>query len=247
VLLFYRDRKRVRLTEAGQHLFHLTKQFFEIEQQIADYMAESRAAVEGELRIIADSAHHVTGILSRFRQRYPGVTVTLRGGNSDEIVEDLRAYNADVGVIGGLAAGGGMEVLDLGESPIIAFAALGFLPDPARGLTLTDCAALPLVLRETGSKTRSKLEDAAKAQRITLTPAIVAEGREAVREVVASGAGIGFVSQAEFGHDARLVQVPLNGVDIRMTETLVHLTQRREVRVIRAFMDFARAEGAAGA
>ena len=242
VLLFYRERKRVRLTEAGQHLFRLTKQFFEIEQQIADYMAESRAAVEGELRIIADSAHHVTSILSRFRLRYPGVTVTLRGGNTDEIVEDLRAYNADVGVIGGLAAGGDMEVLDLGESPIIAFAALGFLPDPAQGLTLAECARLPLVLREMGSKTRSKLEDAAKTQRIALTPAIVAEGREAVREVVASGAGIGFVSQAEFGHDARLVQIPLSGVDIRMTETVVHLTQRREVKVIRAFMDFARAE-----
>ncbi|MCZ4351912.1 LysR substrate-binding domain-containing protein [Roseovarius aestuarii] len=244
VLLFHRERKRVRMTEAGMHLFRLTQQYFEIEQQIEDYMQESRAAVEGELRIIADSAHHVTGILSGFRQRYPGVTVSLRGGNTEDIVEDLRAYNADVGVIGGRAVGGDMEILDLGESPITAFAARGFLADATRGLTLAECAALPLVMREIGSKTRSKLDNAAKAQRVALPPAIIAEGREAVREVVASGAGIGFVSQAEFGHDARLVQIPLRGVDIRMTESLVHLTQRREVKVIRAFMDFASAQAA---
>lgn len=243
VLLFHRERKRVRLTKAGQQLFLLTKQYFEVEQRISDYMLETRAAVEGELRIIADSAHHVTDMLSRFRARYPGVTVLLRGGNTDDIIEELRAYNAEVGVVGGVAPGNDMEVLNLGETPITAFAARGFVPDAQRGLTLAEVARLPLVFREQGSKTRSKLEDAAKRQRVTLRPAIVAEGREAVREVVASGAGIGFVSQAEFGHDARLVQIPLRDADIRMAETIVHLTQRREVKVIRAFMDFARAEG----
>ena len=73
-----------------------------------------------------------------------------------------------------------------------------------------------------------------------MKPAIVAEGREAVREVVASGAGIGFVSKAEFGHDDRLVQIKLTDVDLKMSETLVHLAQRREVKVIRHFMSVAR-------
>jgi LysR family transcriptional regulator, low CO2-responsive transcriptional regulator len=36
---------------------------------------------------------------------------------------------------------------------------------------------------------------------VVLPPSIEAEGREAVREIVASGAGIGFVSRAEFGDD----------------------------------------------
>ena len=72
-----------------------------------------------------------------------------------------------------------------------------------------------------------------------LSPAIEAEGRETVREVVASGAGVGFVSEAEFGHDERLVKIPLADMDLRMDESIVHLAQRSEVKVIRAFMDFA--------
>ncbi len=239
VLLFYRERKRVRLTETGEHLFLLTKQLFEVEQRIVDYMTETRAAVEGELRIIADSAHHVVDILTRFRERHPGVTVSLRSGNTEEILHELRSYNAEIGVIGEAPSGPDMAVLDLGETAIIAFAARGLLADPDAGLTLAEAAQFPLILRETGSKTRASLDEEAARQGLTLTPAIVAEGREAVREMVASGAGIGFVSLAEFGHDPRLVQIPLNGIDIRMRETIVHLGQRRDVKVIRAFMEFA--------
>ena len=88
-------------------------------------------------------------------------------------------------------------------------------------------------------KTRQKLEDEALKQGLRLTPAIVAEGRETVRELVASGAGIGFVSRAEFGHDERLIRFALADIDILMSETIACLAQRREVRVIRAFMDLA--------
>ncbi len=239
VLLFHRERKRVQLTEAGERLFRLTKHYFEIEQQISEYMSETRAAVDGTLRIIADSAHHVTDILSAFRKRYPNVVVSLRTGNSDEVIEELRAFNAEVGVAGSLTPGRDMESLSLGDTPIVAFAAKGLLPARTSSLTLQELASLPLIFRETGSKTRQKLEEEAARRGVVLPPAIEAEGRETVREVVASGAGVGFVSQAEFGHDERLVQIPIKDMDLRMGESLVHLAQRREVKVIRAFMELA--------
>lgn len=240
VLLFHRERKRIQMTETGEKLFRLTKHYFEIEEQIGEFMSETRTAVDGSLRIIADSAHHVTDILSAFRQRYPDVMVSLRTGNSDEVIDELRAFNAEVGVAGSLTPGRDMETLDLGDTPIVAFAAYGLLPPKKRALTLRELADLPLIFRETGSKTRQKLEEAALDQGMNLRPAIEAEGRETVRELVASGAGIGFVSKAEFGHDERLVEIALSDADLRMSETIVHLAQRREVKVIRAFMEFAR-------
>lgn len=240
VLLFHRERKHVRLTAEGENLFRLTKQFFEIESQIDEYLAETSAAIEGELRIIADSAHHVTGVLSRFRERYPKVLVSLRAGNTEDILEDLRAYNAEIGVVGSVEPGSDIDAVSLGETEITAFAARGLLPAGQTSLSVAELAELPLIFRETGSKTRQKLEEEAARHGIALKPVIVAEGREAVREVVASGAGIGFVSQAEFGHDGRLIQIALSDVDIRMGESIVHLTQRRGVKVIRAFMEFAR-------
>jgi LysR family transcriptional regulator, low CO2-responsive transcriptional regulator len=240
VLLFHRERKRVRLTDAGEKLFHLTKQYFEIEQQIEEYMSETSTTIDGELRIVADSAHHVTGILTEFRKKYPNVTVSLRVGNTKEIVEELRAYNAEIGIAGSVDPGKDMETLSLGATEITAFAARGVLLASKHSLSMKELADLPLIFREEGSKTRAKLVEAAALQGIDLKPSIVAEGREAVREVVASGAGIGFVSKAEFGHDDRLTQISLSDADLNMSETLIHLAQRREVKLIRTFMDVAR-------
>lgn len=240
VLLFYRERKRVRLTHEGEQLFRYTKQYFEIEQKMEEYLSATSAVVDGELRIIADSAHHITFFLGKFRKRYPNISVTLRTGNTEDILENLRAYNAEIGIVGAVSPGKDMEVLNLGSTEITAFAARDFLLASKQTLTMKELSELPLIFRESGSKTRQKLVDEAKKHGITLKPAIVAEGREAVREVVASGAGIGFVSQAEYGRDDRFTKLRLQDVDIQMSESMVHLTQRGDVKVIRAFMDFAR-------
>lgn len=239
VLLFHREKKRVFLTSEGEALLHLTKQYFEVEAQIEDYLSETSAAIEGELRIIADSAQHLSGFLGPFQKRYPNVIISLRVGNTGDILDELRSYNAEIGVVGSLTPGKDMSVLNLGSTGIVAFAARGVLPASTQDLPFKELTQLPLIFREEGSKTREKVEAAARAQGITLKPAIVAEGREAVRELVASGAGIGFVSEAEFGHDNRLVRYTLQGANLAMSESMIYLSQRRDVKVIRAFMEFA--------
>ncbi|WP_371228519.1 LysR substrate-binding domain-containing protein [Roseovarius sp. 2305UL8-3] len=235
-LLFHRDHKQVRLTGAGEGLFRLTKQFFEIESGIGEYLSQSRASIHGTLRIVADSALHITDTLSRFRATYPDVFVTLQTGNTEDVVAKLRNYDAEVGIVGNLESGPDLTTHQLGDSPIIAIAARNFLPKGTREMTLSALRDWPLVFRETGSYTRAGLEAEAARRKLRLRPTIEVDGREAMREVVASGAGLGFVSEAEFGHDTRLKRVPITDLDISMTETLVYLSARSDVPVIRAFL-----------
>ena len=235
VLLFNRERKVIALTQAGEQLFLLTKQFFEIEQHIDEYLSEARTEMDGRIRIIADSARHVTQILAEFRKRYPKVHVLLQSGNSEDVVDRLRSYDAEIGVLGGLSPGVDIETLDLGKTQILAFAGKGVVPIGTKRMRLEDLAHFPLVFREAGSKTRENIEREAQRQGVVLSPVIEAEGREAMREVVASGAGIGFVSQAELGDDQRLIPIELEGVDLNMSETIAFLGQRRDLRIIRAF------------
>jgi DNA-binding transcriptional LysR family regulator len=62
-----------------------------------------------------------------------------------------------------------------------------------------------------------------------------AEGREAAREAVAAGIGVGIVSRPEFGHDRRLQALDLVDCDRTMTESLVCLKERANLRAIEAF------------
>ncbi len=239
VLLFDRQKKQISLTRKGQQLLEITRPMFEIEARALEFLSESRALTSGTLRVIADSAYHVTGVLSRFRAKYPGVHITLRSGNSQEVEQELAAYRADIGVLGRSVKTGKFQSISLGTTLIVAFAAKGFANLPDHPVALAELAGYPLVFREKGSKTRQKLEDAAKAQGVRLVPVIEAEGREAMREIVASGGGIGFVSDAEYGCDERLVKIPIQGAAIPMEETVVCVSQRKDVRMIRAFMAMA--------
>ncbi|MGB3900129.1 MAG: LysR substrate-binding domain-containing protein [Mesorhizobium sp.] len=240
ILLFNRQRKQVTLTPAGEKLLAITLRMFDTESQALELLSESRALRAGTLRIIADAAHHVLHIMGEFRQKYPGVKVSIRAGNTETVVESLYSYDADIGVLGDVPTSRDFDVIRLNSSPIIAFAAADHPVARRKLLSFADLAELPLVMRERGSRTRKKLEEGAAAAGIELKPAIEAEGREAVREIVASGAGIGFVSEAEFGNDSRLAKIAIDGPPMLMDEALVCLAERSHGKTMHAFLDIAR-------
>ncbi|MCG6859370.1 MAG: LysR family transcriptional regulator [Salaquimonas sp.] len=239
VILFNRRKKQVTLTPAGRRLLEVTHRFFEVETQALELLSESRALSAGTLRIVADSAMHLLHILQPFRMRYPKVRLSLRAGNSQEVFDALFNYEADVGVLGEAPQTRDMEVVRLSTTPMVAFAAVGSEAARASSLTLRQLTRFPLVLREPGSKTREKLEAAARRAGVELTAAIEAEGREAIREIVASGAGVGIVSEAEFGHDPRIVKIPLAGEMLAMDEALICLRERASGKLVKAFMEMA--------
>lgn len=239
VLLFNRHKKQVTPTEAGRRLLEITRRMFDAEQQALELLSESRALRSGTLRIVADAAHHLLHILGRFRRKYPGIHVAVRAGNTETVIASLYSYEADIGVLGEVPAGRDFEVVRLNSTPVVAFVSIGHPLARAGSLSVEELAQLPLVMRERGSRTRAKLEELAAAHGLELKPAIEAEGREAVREVVASGAGVGFVSAAEFGHDARLVQIPIAAPQMLMDEALICLRERSGGKLVRAFLDIA--------
>ncbi|MFQ5622134.1 MAG: LysR substrate-binding domain-containing protein [Paracoccaceae bacterium] len=241
ILLFNRHRKRVTLTSQGNMLFDITKRLFENENQAHELLAESRALSRGTLRMIADSAHNAIGVLGEFRKRHPGIHITIQSGNSEEVMRALHSYDADIGVLGEVPSTSDVEAVRLYSAPIVAFASqtLG-LPDD-RPMPLAKIVRYPLVLRERGSLTRQKLEERAAETGLSLDPVIEAEGREAVREIVASGAGVGFVSLAEFGRDDRLRAIAIEDNPMMMVEALICLRERSGGKLIRAFMALAAA------
>ncbi|MDI3337110.1 LysR substrate-binding domain-containing protein [Defluviimonas aestuarii] len=246
VLLFNRHKRQVSLTPQGERLLEITRRLFDSESQALDLLSEARALRSGALRIVADSAHHLLHILARFRDRYPGVRITVHAGNTESVLDALYAYEADIGVLGNMPESRDIEALKLNSTPITAFVARDHPVARRSSLTFRDLAGLPLVFREEGSRTRAKLEETARAAGVVLTPAIEAEGREAVREIVASGAGVGFVSAAEFGSDARLVSIPIEGgAAMVMDEALICLRERKAGKLVQAFFEVA-AEMASG-
>ena len=186
VRLFDRAQKRVTLTEAGRKLFEITHRLFEVEEEALDLLTESRAIKSGRLSIVADSAHHILDVLAAFRGRHPDVKVSVSTGNSGDVYRALATYDADIGVVGEKPNDVEFDSIKLSSGPIVAFAPSRSRWGRRPAIRLEDLANAPLVMREEGSKTRAKLEEAFDRNGLKPASTIEAEGREAVREIVAS-------------------------------------------------------------
>ena len=237
VRLFNRVKRQTTLTAEGEKLLEITHRLFEVEQLARELLTESKNRQIGTLKIIADSARHMLHILGAFRVRYPGIKVLVTTGNSQEVLDELRSYRADIGVIGATPTTKDFETINLGSTKLVAFGASN--QNYPTAITMQQLAASPLVLREAGSKTRSKFEQKAKAMGLKVTGQIVAEGRETVREIVAGGGGIAVVSEGEFTPDPRLTKIPIKDANITMNETLISLRERHDSKLIRTFMKMA--------
>lgn len=237
VLLFRRDGRRVLLTEAGEALLQVTKRFFDVEDEITQHLSSARAVLSGQLRIMADSAAHVVPVLIGFRRRHPQVHIEVQAGNSAQVLEALRNYDVEFGVVGSLEPMPDLDIHLLGAAPIVAISGGDLSQAVPETLGFEALTRYPLVFRERGSQTRQRIEMAARQQGITLRPVLEVAGREAMREVVASGLGVGFISAAEIGHDPRIRRHPLKARALDMTESLISLKARRDLPIVRAFVN----------
>ena len=157
IRLFDRQRKQIRVTDAGKKLLEITYRLFEVEQQALDYLSETQTLRTGQLNIVADAAHHILHVLTPFRRSNPGVFISVHGGNTETAIERLQSYEADIGVVGDVPANREFETVKLNSSPIVAFTARTGPLSKQKSTTFKELMRHPLVLRETGSKTRAKL------------------------------------------------------------------------------------------
>src|SRR3546814_16158713 len=110
-------KKQVSLTKAGQHLLEITRRLFDVEKQALELLTESRALRSESLRVVADSAHHMLHILGRFRERYPGIAMVVRAGNSEEVIAQPYDSAAEVGILGEVPPRRDFDVLKMSPPP----------------------------------------------------------------------------------------------------------------------------------
>ena len=97
-----------------------------------------------------------------------------------------------------------------------------------------------MVLREEGSATRGLLLGEITRRSLALANVMEIESREAAREAVASGMGVGIISSAEIVPDARLHMLRFSDWTASMSEWLVCLAARADLHIIRAVLGLLR-------
>lgn len=245
VELFHRRARQVRLSPAGRKLFALTEQLWEAERAVFDFLDRASGLDEGELTLGADAAVHALPLISRFRRRHPKVRVRMVAGNSAELQHRLGELEIDLAITSQPPTRDDVAALRLGEDRLVAFAPRDH-ELAGQTVTLAQLADHTLVLREAGSATRALIDEAFAGAGISAGDVIEVAGREAGREAVAHGLGIGVIAAGELGDDGRLAAIEIGDLDKRMGEWLSWLKAREGLNVIKAMRAVARGPEEAG-
>ncbi|GJE59554.1 LysR substrate-binding domain-containing protein [Methylobacterium trifolii] len=242
VELFVRTGGRLRLTDAGRQLQAITRRLFAQEAEARHFLTESRELRTGHLRVGAVGPFHATEMLVAFHARYPEIGISVSVGNSQVVLQNLLDFRTDVAVLAHFEEDSRLWVSEYSKDAIVAF---GRKDHPLfsrrrKGMCLRELHGQPMVAREHGSNTRRASDAAMAAEGVV--PHIVMEigSREAVREAVASGVGFGFVSRAEYVADRRITSLPIVDAEIYNYARIVCLQDRRNARMISAFIDTVR-------
>lgn len=212
VKLLDRSGNKVRATREGElflkHVQLIRTELGNLERQLQ----EMRSLASGQILIGAPPI--VTGfllppIIGAFLARHPGIGISAVTGPSEGVLERVRSYQIDIGVIAGEHDTTGLETVLIEKHPIVACGARG---SPIAGLREVEWDRLldePMVIFPKGYNQRSIVDQMAIKLGKRLNIAVESESARFITTMVAAGRGASVALGAMVREFPSIVLVPI--------------------------------------
>lgn len=229
----------IALTDGGRDLYVRARLILSRVDEFESSVRDLRDLRRGRLKVGFSSPAVALGLIARFQRRHPAVELVTGLGNSESLLADIANCTIDIGIMTLTGPATGLANTLIGRQQLVACLPRGHKKAKARALSIQALAAEALVVREAGSVTQKVLEQALAAHGQHLRIALRVPSREAVKEAVAAGIGIGAVFDDEAGEDRRLVHVPITGAPATAAVYAVSLKESADLPAVAAFLALA--------
>jgi LysR family transcriptional regulator, low CO2-responsive transcriptional regulator len=250
VPLFERLGRRLYLTAAGSALLRASTAILGQLRSVEEELAALRGVEGGLLNVGVISAgdFFLPGLLAEFCARHRGVQVALSVCNREELIRRLDHNLVDLAVMAQRPEGEDFAAAAFAAHPVVIVAAPRHPLAGARGVALSALAREPFIAREHGSLTRSVMDETLRRARLKPAIAIEAASNETIKQAVAAGFGLAFMSTHAIGLEVqarRLAVLDIAELPVRRTWFAVHRRGKQLPAVARAFGAFLEKEGEA--
>ena len=239
VELFHRRGRSVKLTPTGESLFTITRGLHGHQEEAVALLRATRDLETGQLALYAVGPFDVMEVLQVFRHRYPAVTTAVKLGFEDEILEGLRDFDCDVGVVGRPVDDAELCCEFYNRHQVLVIVHADHPLARRRSIRLEELEGCDMVLRPTFSTTRQAFDRAVRKAGVTVRPVMEINSREANREAVLRGFGAGVISETEFAPAPSIRTLRVSDTEMYTRAYLVCLAQRRGRPLIDAFFQTA--------
>ena len=247
--LFERVGRGLQLTAAGEEVLAHTRQVLSHIRAAEEAIAGLGSLEQGLLDVGAINAgdHFFPWLVAAFRERHPNIRTRLSVGNRDELLERLAAHALDLAVMSHPPTERGFLAEPFAPHPHVIVARAGHPLARRRSIPLARIAEEPLLTREAGSATRLAMEQAFAEAAVVPRIEMEIASNETIKQAVAAGFGVGFLSQHCIEQEAalgKLIVLRVEGFPVMRQWYVVQRRGRRLPRIADAFAKFLVAEGA---
>lgn len=201
VKLFDRVGRRIVLTKAGQIFLVEARAVLSRAASAETVLADLAGLKRGTLALAASQTvanYWLPPLMQRYKERHPGIALSLTIGNTETIAATIHDGVADLGFVEGRIDDPHLAIETVGADGMVlvvgrehGWAELGCVD-------ASELPATPWVLREPGSGTRALFEQALAGAGLRLdrlTIALELPSNEAVCSAVAAGGGATLISR----------------------------------------------------
>lgn len=237
VLLLHR-RPRLDLTDAGRDLLVRARLIISRLDEFESSVSELHALRRGRLKVGMSGPHLVMPLIASFIGAHPGVALSTRIGNTSDLLEDVAQCRIDVGIVAMTEAIATLACRRIAE---LRLALCMRRDDPLarrRTVRAEHLRDRTLIQREPGSVTRLVGERVFAAAGVAPASRLEVTGREAMKEAIVAGLGIGLLFAHEADGDTRLATVEF-GDAAAATGGIYAVAQAEslEIPIVAAFME----------
>ena len=242
-LLFERIGKRVFLTEAGEILLDHTRQILQSLKEADAALLALKGLKGGRIAVaVASTAEYFApGLLAEFRRTQADVRIRLLIDNRDTVSRLLAGNEVDVAIMGRPPAELDAVAVSFAPHPLVIVASADHPLARRANVAVEDLAGETLIVRESGSGTRSAMEEFFQERSIKPRIGMEMGSNEAIKQAVVAGLGISFISLHTLGLElsvGRLSILKVEGTPVMRRWHIVRHRSKHLTPALAAFWDF---------
>lgn len=249
VSLFEQLGKKIYLTDAGEEVYHYSRQITQQLDELEMVLANLKGLERGRLKIsVASTANYFAPtLLGTFCNRFPGITVSLDVTNRETLLRQLADNDVDLVIMGQPPADMDLEAGAFMENPLVIVAPREHPLVGEKAIPLKRLEKETFLVRESGSGTRNAMERFFAQHDIHITTGMEVGSNEAIKQSVQAGLGLGLLSRDTVEMELALGRLSILEVaefPILRHWYVVHRRGKRLSVVAQAFKKFLLEEGA---
>lgn len=244
VVLFDRIGRRLRITEAGQHMLeyaaHISSLFDDMEKSLKNWDSFGVLRVGSSITI---GYQFLPNYVKTFYERFPGTEVQAYIAPTESLEQKIMANELDFALIEGIAHNPSILSEKYMDDHLVVIASADSEFHQGQTLSIEEFKNQKLLLREPGSGTREVFERAIAKADCSVSPIWQSTSTTALINATVNNLGIAVVPYRRVTEHLRhdvIITLKIDGLDFRRGFHIIHHKDKFLTKSAKAFIDLCR-------